>query len=86
MSVKSNFLSKGLSSVKEQYQKIKFGLFGTSLALPSLLISNCTGSCSNCYRCLVSGTPLVILLLLLIYRKISPKRYLKSKNIVVRSQ
>ena len=79
MSGKSNFLSKGLSSIKNKYNKIKFGLFGTSLALPSPLINNCNGSCSNCYRCLVSGTPIVIILLLVIFRKISIKRYLKSK-------
>ena len=65
--------------IQSKYNKIKFALFGTSLALPSLLFNNCKGSCSSCYGCLISGTPLLILITLLIYRKISSLRYLKSK-------
>lgn len=76
---KSNFFSKGLSYIKKRYNKIKFSLFGASMALPTILVNNCPGSCSNCYRCLVAGTPLVILIILLIYRKFAPIRYLKQK-------
>jgi len=76
---KSNFFPKGLGYIKKGYNKIKFGLFGTSLALPALLFNNCKGSCSSCFGCLVSGTPIAILIILLIYRKFSPLRYLKQK-------
>ncbi len=80
MSGKSNFFSKGLSYIKKRYNKIKFGLFGTSLALPALLFNNCKGSCSICYGCLASGTPIIIMISLLIYRKFSPLRYFKTKT------
>lgn len=80
MSGKRNFLSKGRRYLQVRYNKIMFGLFGTAMALPPALFSNCKGSCGNCYNCLISGTPLAVLVIVSIGRKIWPfKKSVKNK-------
>jgi hypothetical protein len=60
MSARCNFISKGGILLRKGVNKISFGLLGTSIALPPLVFNNCTGSCANCYSCLVSIAPVVV--------------------------
>jgi len=70
MPARCNFISKGRIFIRKGFNKIRFGLFGTSLALPALIFNNCNGSCGNCYRCLASATPLFVMAAILLTRRI----------------
>jgi len=70
MSAKCDFISKGRIFIRKGINRIRFGLFGTSLALPALIFNNCSGSCGNCYKCLASATPLIVVAAILSSRKL----------------
>jgi hypothetical protein len=81
MSGKSNFFSKGKKYIKIRYNKIMFAFFGTAMALPPAVFNNCKGSCSNCYNCLISGTPIVVLVFVSLGRKLYPFKNSRKKQI-----
>lgn len=67
---------------KDTRQKIIFGLFGIAIALPTLILRNCIGSCTNCYGCLAAGMPaLLIASLLLLKRLFNHIEFNKKDNI-----